>query len=137
MLDGNTSSQRPDLVPGQSIYAANKSISNWFNPAAFAMPAKGTWGNLGRYAARGPGNYEIDTSLQKTFKLSDRFAFNLRAAAFNLLNHPQYANPSGSLGSFSGGKPSASFGKITSILNTGATGTGAPRRIEFMTRLEF
>jgi hypothetical protein len=41
--DGNSSSQRPDLVPGQSIYAANPTISNWFNPAAFAVPAKGTW----------------------------------------------------------------------------------------------
>jgi hypothetical protein len=34
-------------------------------------------------------------------------------------------------------KPSASFGRITGILNTGATGTGAPRRIEFMFRAEF
>jgi len=54
-----------------------------------------------------------------------------------LLNHPQWGNPSASLGSFTGGKPSGSFGKITSILNDGATGTGAPRRIEFMMRLEF
>lgn len=45
----------------------------------------------------------------------------------------------GGLGSFTGSSPtpSASFGKITGILNTGATGTGAPRRIEFMLRLEF
>jgi hypothetical protein len=41
-----------------------------------------------------------------------------------------YKNPSSTLGT-------ASFGKITGILNTGATGTGAPRRIEFMLRLEF
>jgi hypothetical protein len=34
-------------------------------------------------------------------------------------------------------KPSASFGRITGILNTGATGTGAPRRIEFQFRAEF
>jgi hypothetical protein len=137
VLDGNTSGQRPNLVPGQSIYAATQSITNWFNSAAFAIPAKGTWGNEGRYIARGPGNYEIDTSLQKTFRLSERVGFNLRATGFNLLNHPQWANPSASLGSFSGGKPSASFGRITTILNTGATGSGAPRRIEFMMRLEF
>ena len=52
--DGNTSSQRPDLVPGQSIYAANQTILNWFNPAAFAVPAKGTWGNLGRIRCSWP-----------------------------------------------------------------------------------
>jgi hypothetical protein len=34
--DGNTSSQRPNLVPGVPIYAAHQSIDNWFNPAAFA-----------------------------------------------------------------------------------------------------
>ena len=65
MLDGNSSGQRPDLVPGVSIYAADQNILNWFNPAAFAKPAKDTWGNLGRNVARGPGYYEIDTALQK------------------------------------------------------------------------
>jgi hypothetical protein len=137
--DGNTSGQRPNLVPGVPLYPANQTIDNWLNPAAFALPAKGTWGNLGRFIARGPGNYEIDSSLTKNFKLSERFGLDFRAAAFNLLNHPMYKNPSSGLGSFTGTspKPSASFGKITSILNTGATGTGAPRRIEFMLRLAF
>jgi outer membrane receptor protein involved in Fe transport len=135
--DGNTSGQRPNLVPGVPIYPANQTINNWLNPAAFAIPAKGTWGNLGRFIARGPGNYEIDGSLTKTFKLSEKFGLNFRAAAFNLFNHPMYSNPGASLGAFSGGKPSASFGKITDIINTGATGTGAPRRVEFMLRLEF
>ncbi len=137
MLDGYTSSQRPNLVPGVPLYPANQTISNWINPAAFALPAKGTWGNLGRYALRGPGNYEIDSSLTKNFKLSETLGLNFRAAAFNLLNHPMYGNPGTSLGSFTNGKPSASFGKITGILNDGATGSGAPRRVEFMMRLEF
>jgi len=130
LLDGNTSSQRPDLVPGESIYAANRTIDNWFNPAAFAVPAKGTWGNLGRNIGRGPGYYEIDTALQKRFRLTERFALNSRAEAFNLFNHPIYDNPSGNLSS--GG-----FGQITSILNTGAVGTGTPRRYEFAMRLDF
>jgi hypothetical protein len=128
--DGNTSSQRPNLVPGVSIYAANQSINNWFNPAAFSTPANGTWGNLGRYIANGPGNYEFDTSLQKRFRVTERLGINLRAAAYNLLNHPQYATPSGSLSS-------SSFGRITGTLNSGAVGMGAPRRIEFMLRAEF
>jgi hypothetical protein len=40
--DGNTASQRPDLVPGVPIYAAHRTIGDWFNPAAFAVPAPGT-----------------------------------------------------------------------------------------------
>jgi hypothetical protein len=131
MLDGNTSGQRPNLVPGVSIYANPQNIPNlWFNPAAFSTPANDTWGNLGRYIASGPNNYEFDTGLQKRFFLTERLKLNFRASAFNLLNNPQWSNPSGS-------SSSSSFGKITSILNTGATGTGAPRRVEFMLRLEF
>lgn len=143
LLDGNTSSQRPDLVPGVSIYAANQSINNWFNPAAFSAPANGTWGNLGRYIANGPGAYEIDSSLEKKFRVTERVKLNFRAAAFNLFNHPEFKAPGASVGSVSGSgsnltiKPSASFGRITGILNTGATGTGAPRRVEFMFRAEF
>jgi hypothetical protein len=129
--DGNTSSQRPNLVRGVPIYAATESIPNvWFNPAAFSTPANGTWGNLGRYIASGPRNYEIDSGLQKRFHLTERLNLNFRASAFNLLNNPQWANPSGNASS-------SSFGRITSVLNTGATGTGAPRRVEFMLRAEF
>ncbi len=59
-------------------------------PAAFSLPANGTWGNLGRYIANGPGMYEIDTSLQKRFPITERLALNFRASAYNLLNHPVY-----------------------------------------------
>lgn len=129
--DGNTSSQRPNLAPNVPIYAAPQSIPNvWFNPAAFSTPANGTWGNLGRYIASGPNNYEFDGGLQKRFRLTERLNLNFRASAFNLLNNPQWSNPSGNASS-------SSFGRITSILNTGATGTGAPRRFEFMLRAEF
>ncbi len=128
--DGNTSSQRPNYVGGQDIYAANQTIANWFNPAAFATPASGTWGNLGRYAARGPGAVEFDTSLQRRFRLTEKASFELRATAYNLANHPIYSNPSGN-------SSSSSFGRITSVINTGATGSGAPRRFEFMLRAQF
>lgn len=130
LLDGNTSGQRPNYVAGQSIYAANQTITNWFNPAAFATPANGTWGNLGRYAGRGAGAVEFDTTLQRTFRVTEKLKFNLRGTAYNLANHPIYSLPSGN-------SSSSSFGRITSVVNTGATGSGAPRRIEFMLRAEF
>jgi hypothetical protein len=128
--DGNTSSQRPNYVAGQPIYAANQSITNWFNPLAFAVPANGTWGNLGRYIAYGPGALEFDTSLQRRFKITEKLGVSLRATAYNLANHPIYNNPSGNASS-------SGFGRITSIINGGATGSGAPRRIEFQLRTDF
>ncbi len=128
--DGNTSSQRPNYVFGQDIYAANQTNTNWFNPAAFATPASGTWGDLGRYDAYGPGALEFDTSLQRRFALGEKTKLELRATAYNLANHPIYSNPSGN-------SSSSSFGRIGSVINTGATGSGAPRRIEFILRAEF
>ena len=134
--DGNNSTQRPNLVPGVSLYPANQTIDNWLNPAAFAVPAPGTWGNLGRYAARGPGFFELDSALQKKFLITERIGLNFRAEVFNLFNRAIYANPSGNLGS-DPTAPTASFGRITSLLNTDAVGTGTPREFQFAVRLTF
>jgi hypothetical protein len=92
---------------------------------------------------RGPGNYEVDTALSKRTALFERGGLTFRAEAFNLFNHPMFATPSGGLGSVttdSTGKITAvnpNFGKITSIINTGATGTGTPRRLQLSLRLDF
>jgi hypothetical protein len=144
MQDGITSGQRPDMIPGVSLYPAGGStLNNWFNFAAFAVPAKYTWGNAPRYLGRGPGNYEVDTALSKRTALFERGGLTFRAEAFNLFNHPMFATPSGGLGSVttdSTGKITAvnpNFGKITSIINTGATGTGTPRRLQLSLRLDF
>jgi hypothetical protein len=131
MPDGNRSNQRPNLVPGVSIYPANQTINNWFNPAAFAVPAKGTWGNLGRFVGRGPGYYELDTALRKSIAITERYRVSFRAEAFNLFNHPIYGNPAANISSRS------SFGRITTILNNGAVGTGTPRRVQLMLRVDF
>ncbi|HXA07044.1 MAG TPA: TonB-dependent receptor [Bryobacteraceae bacterium] len=128
--DGETRNQRPDLLPGVSIYPAHQTINNWFNPAAFAVPAVETWGNLGRNVGRGPGYYEIDTALEKATSITERLAVKFRVEAFNLLNHPTYGDPASDISA-------GSFGIITSVLNSGATGIGTPRRIQFMLRLEF
>jgi len=128
--DGNSSNQRPDLVPGVSIYPAQQTISNWFNLAAFAVPAKGTWGNAGRFIGRGPGLWEADLALAKRTPIRERANLIFRAEVFNMFNHPIFANPAANISS-------STFGKITSILNTGAIGTGTPRRMQFMLRLDY
>jgi hypothetical protein len=131
MLDGNNKNQRPDLVPGVSIYAANRTISNWFNPAAFAVPAKGTWGSLGRNVARGPGFWETDSALEKITPIGQKTNLKFQVEAFNLFNRPIFANPAANISAAS------SFGRITNILNSGAVGTGTPRRLQLMARVEF
>jgi hypothetical protein len=144
MQDGITSGQRPDLIPGVSLYPTGGStLNNWFSFAPFAVPAKYTWGNAPRYFGRGPGNYEVDTALSKRTALFEHGGLTFRAEAFNLFNHPMFGTPSGGLGSVttnSTGTITAvnpNFGKITSIINTGATGTGTPRRMQVSVRLDF
>ena len=124
MLDGNSSSQRPDLVPGVSIIpAGGQTINQWWNIAAFAVPAKNTWGNSGRNIGRAPGFYEMNAALEKRFPVHEAWSASFRAEAFNLLNHAILNAPPANIST------PATFGKIT--------GSSNPRKIQLMFRLEF
>jgi hypothetical protein len=63
--------------------------------------------------------------------ISAKENLSFRAEAFNVLNHPIYGNPAANISA-----PST-FGRVTSVLNNGATGTGTPRKLQFMARFEF
>ena len=143
LLDGNTSGQRPSLVPGVPIYAADQNINNWFNPAAFRPPPTGPGAIWAATLPMVPARSRSTRHCRRASASANAW-LHFRAAAFNLFNHPEYKTPGASVGSVSGSgtnlsiKPSASFGRITGILNTGATGTGAPRRpMSFQFRAEF
>jgi Carboxypeptidase regulatory-like domain/TonB dependent receptor len=130
--DGNSGNQRPDYVGGTPLFPAQgQSPSLWITPAAFAVPAKGTWGNLGRNAFRGPALWQVDTAVKRRFTWNERVALEIRGECFNLLNRAQYGNPLADIAA------PASFGRITSLVNTGPTGSGAPRQIELALRLLF
>ncbi len=126
-----TSPQRPDVAAGVAVIPSNQNISAWLNAAAFSIPAKGAWGNAGRNIARGPVIWNADAALSKRNHIRERAWIELRAEVFNVFNHPQFANPASNFSS------AASFGKITQLINTGATGTGTPRQIEFAVRIGF
>ena len=68
---------RPDCVVGGSLYPADQSISNYFNRAAFAIPAPGTFGDCPRNVLNGPGINSVNLSLQKSFKLSERASLRI------------------------------------------------------------
>jgi hypothetical protein len=83
---------RPSLVPGVDPYIHN---NGWLyiNPAAFSMPAPGTYGNLGRNALRGPGISQLDLTLSKKFTIREAMNLEFRAECYNLLNSPVYQVP--------------------------------------------
>jgi hypothetical protein len=64
----------------------DKSVSNYMNPAAFAMPALGTLGNVGSGSIAGPGTWQFDAALSRTFRLDETRKLEFRAEAFNLTN---------------------------------------------------
>jgi hypothetical protein len=63
----------------------------WFNPQAFTLPIPGTFGNVSRGSLRGPGLVDVDTSLFKKIRVNERLSLQLRAEAFNILNHSNFS----------------------------------------------
>jgi hypothetical protein len=89
---GGIEGPRPDLVPGCQQYL--RTVANWYNPQCYVLPAYGTLGDVGRNSLVGPGLLDLDFSIIKDTKLSERVSMQLRAEFFNILNHPNYGNPS-------------------------------------------
>lgn len=130
--DGNTTEKRPDLVPGVPLTPPGGStIAEWINPAAFAVPAPGTFGDAPRDLARGPGAWQIDMGIGKQIPLTERVRLEFRAEFFNVFNHPQYGLPQATFGV-------PGFGSITSTVNTttpvSPVGSGTPREMQFAWR---
>jgi len=129
--DGNTNNQRPDLVPGVPLTPpGGQSVGAWINPAAFALPAAGTWGNAPRNLLRAPAAWQVDTGISKRLLATERLQLHFRTDIFNLFNHPQYAAPTSDVSA-------KGFGQIASTINLGPVGTGTARQVQFALRLEF
>jgi hypothetical protein len=99
---------RPNRIADGAI--DNPTIERWFDTSAFVAPTDltGTYGDAGRNILRGPGQFNIDFSVIKSTRVG-RFNTEFRVEAFNLLNHPQFAQPNGTLGN-------PLFGQITAML---------------------
>ena len=81
------------------------------------------FGNTGRNLIRGPGLFNLDGSIFRTFKMTERFDLQFRAECFNLVNHPQFAAPNTSFGT-------AQFGQVSAQQNL-------PRLVQLSLRLRF
>jgi hypothetical protein len=87
---------------------SNPTIDRWFDASCFVQvpDVTGTYGDSGRGVIRGPGSFNIDASLIKNTRIG-RYQTELRIEAFNLLNHPQFANPNTTIGNAAVGTISA------------------------------
>lgn len=116
---GNGDTRNPDRVslnPAFSGDIIKGDPNQWYNPAAFVLPAARTWGNLGRGVFEGPGLANVDVSLLKNIGITERLNLQFRAEAFNLLNRANFGNPNAT--AFSGTAISGSAGLITTTVTT-------------------
>src|SRR5437867_8399939 len=98
---GNGDSRNPDVPNLNPNFKGNvilgvdgfKKTGRYFDPNAFMPPLAGTFGNVGRDSFRGPGMWNVDTSLFKRIPLKEQVNLQFRAEVFNALNHPNFGHP--------------------------------------------
>ena len=111
---------RPNQISGVPIHlhtnlrsgtgAANRA---WLNRAAFTQipsTAFGTYGNISRNSFRGPSSLQFDGQVSRIFPIRESLRMDFRLEAFNVLNHPDFGNPTSSLNS-------STFGQISKQTN--------------------
>jgi hypothetical protein len=147
--------RRPDVVPGVDPFVKDGGLL-FLNPAAFATPQPGTFGNLERNSIHGPGVRQIDVVVVKRIGLGNGPNLELRAEVFNLFNTDNFANPVGTLpnaiptgaagttpaaNTVQPGQPYTStaagtFGRLNQTVGT-TVGLGTNRQVQFAFRLNF
>jgi hypothetical protein len=137
--------RRPDLVPGVSPYLNND--RNFLNPAAFAVPQPGTFGNLPRNALKGPDFKQVDLILNRRFRITETTNIEFRTEIFNIFNRANFTNPASTLNDVVGGslQPGQAYTQATAGATFGllrqtverTVGLGTNRQIQFALRLSF
>jgi hypothetical protein len=159
--DGNDQTdQRPDVIPGVPLTLPGGGHNGvpLINSAAFQAPPVDANGNFTRFGNAGNGivraldSWQVDLSLFKETKLTERVSMEFGVQAFNIFNHVQLGDPGNFTLTYTPGTPtnltdtSGQFGVITSTNNfnnnndnqsSPNTGTGLPRQLQFMLRIKF
>jgi hypothetical protein len=115
---------RPNAVNGTGwqLSDSQKSTTRYFNTGAFAAPAAGAFGNIGRNTVIGPGLLNFDAVVVRHFRVREGLDLQFRAEFFNTLNHPNYSLVGRILND-------ATFGQVLSQLD--------PRQLQFGFKLTF
>jgi hypothetical protein len=144
--------RRPDLVAGVDPFIKDGGLL-FLNPAAFATPQPGTFGNLERNSLHGPTFKQADFFFAKHFSTGGRTDLEFRGEVFNVFNTVNFALPVGTLpqaipnaalseaNRVQPGQPYTSaaagtFGRFTSTVGR-TVGLGTPRQVQFALRFSF
>jgi len=157
LSSGFQTNPRPDVVVDQPFYLYGGAYPGGkaFNPGAFMPPPLNSsglplsQGDLPRNALCGFGDFQWDFAVHRDFTIHESVKLQFRAEMFNLLNRPNFGQPSGNLGAPSALNPQ--FGLSTAMLGQSLAGTGnlgngafdplyqlgGPRSIQFALKLSF
>jgi hypothetical protein len=114
--------QRPDQLRDPNLPAGARTVQQWFDVNAFALPAPFTFGTAPRNSVIGPGYFNVDLVLAKTVAVATRQRLELRWEIFNLLNRANVDLPNRVFGT-------PNFGRIFSAKD--------PRQMQLGVRLTF
>ena len=123
--------QRVNKV-SDDVYAHPRTLTNYFNRAAFTQPDPGAFGNLMRNALTGPHYWTVDLAVSRQLPLASTQNLELRLEAFNLFNTFNWGIPGTELtaGGWQANLNSGTFGRIT-------TQAGDPRIIQLGIKYAF
>jgi hypothetical protein len=122
--DNTGGGDRPNRVASGILSPDQRTVRRWFDTSAFVPQPLYTIGNSGRNILQGPPLRQLDFSLFKQFRPTERFALEFRAESFNLTNTPNLGIPAAALGA-------ANFGTISD------TGNSQARQLQFALKLLF
>jgi hypothetical protein len=151
---------RPDQVPGQPVFISDPNAPGGkrLNAAAFEIPSVLGQGSEGRNTIRGFPLVQIDLAVRRQFNLTERINLQFRAEAFNVINHPNFGNPSNVIGTCPPGTPQGvpctplyGWGTSLAMLNQSLGGVndpygssfgtlyqvGGPRSLQLSMKLQF
>jgi hypothetical protein len=130
----------PFAAGSHNVVTANgNKFVQWVNPAAFALPAPGTFGTMGRNQLYGPSFKDVDFSVLKNFRISERFNLQFRTEIYNLFNWVNLAPPNTFV--FAGPNAQNGFGQSTDTIGDAfgapGIGPGEPFNVQFALKLIF
>jgi hypothetical protein len=145
---GGLTGDRPDYsgaagcIPNQIVDQINFAQRNveWFNPACYAFQPFATLGNVGRDSLNGPGLLDLDFSVIKQTKITEKLNAEFRAEFFNIINHTNLGQPAAAVFATTAltaisRTPSNTFDSATAGVITSTATTS--RQIQFALKLVF
>ena len=127
VLNASAASADCGKVAVNAACLSKTSFATYNTTSGISSPVQTDWGNVAPDSFRGPGYFDIDAQLTRMFKIKERASLTLGVSTYNLLNHPNFANPSGTLSSGAFGTITSTVTPPTSIYGSFQSGTVSGR----------